>query len=151
MEENILGPSDSGMLLFISKPRDDLIQLYLRCLRLFLFFLQLFLVTLKSWSGFFLVQENNSYRPKERTYLPITGSKFRSCSLSGFCMPSVLRAWLPHRMLRECTWETLRRQTWLQQFFHTQHVQRQPLVCSCSQEKHVRNMLSQIHIVLNLN
>lgn len=72
-----------------------------------------------------------------------------------------LPAWVPHALGfqsrsysqeaegRMSMWDT-ERQTWLQQFFHAQHIWRQSLVCSWSQDSHVQNILPQIHIVLKI-
>lgn len=83
MEGNILGSSESGTLpVHFTTQRwfdTDVFQMS------FLFFI-LYPVVLSHpeiMIGVFLVQENSSYRPKKWTYLPGTGSKFRSCSLSG--------------------------------------------------------------------
>lgn len=46
-------------------------------------------------------------------------------------------------------WDT-EKQTWLQQFFHAQHIWRQSLFCSSSQDSHVQNILPQIHIGLKI-
>lgn len=84
------------------------------------------LVTLKSWPDFFSTRQ------------PLQAQEMNS-SVSHWLQARVLfPAWFlyvlgfrvnpTHRELREreCTCETLRRQTWLPQFYSTQHIQRWP-------------------------
>lgn len=138
-------------LAFITKPRDDLIQMCLR--RAFpppLSLSQIALSHSEIMTRFFSTRTqlleaqrmnfSASYWLQVQVWLPawvLRAPGFQSRSYSWEAEGSMY------------VWDT-ERQTWLPQSFHAQHIWRQSSVCSCSQDSHVQNILSQIHIVLKI-